>query len=449
MAKIMHPHSPSPGFALIEMIGVLMIIAILAGAMAPFLLNQIDRAEGDAEQMALEAIAIGIQEFYLDDSNPATYGTLPGAGAATWQADLAGNYVGRGVAELTTNNRDVARLYSPLYPDFTAAPRITIASHALLGGQPVPAGFAGGCIGSADAAVDPCGNGQVVDFMVNGIARDYIKVVNLNLAEQRAAIIERVKNRYLAPAVEFFESLPNDVCSGIADIPSFAPVIPADGELNTVLGLPGVNGIVAGVPVIEVNDFWAQPIKVTKFGGRIIIWSDGPLGAGVTPGDDPANPLYMTATCAPGSDVVEQLGRIADTLVGAAVAQNPFLAFPGTLAAAGVANGNDPWGTAIVYVPAATSFTITSLGPDIVAGGGDDIVLTKSANELTGLYAAMGRGFGAEPVSPSVNYANCGAVDGWMTAPGNNCNTAINYLINASECDIAIAYDMECTVAGY
>ncbi|RLA17842.1 MAG: hypothetical protein DRQ60_00940 [Gammaproteobacteria bacterium] len=61
----------------------------------------------------------------------------------------------------------------------------------------------------------------------------------------------------------------------------------------------------------------------------------------------------------------------------------------------------------------------------------------------------MGRGFGAEPVSPSVNYANCGAVDGWMTAPGNNCNTAINYLINASECDIAIAYDMECTVAGY
>ncbi|HAC34818.1 MAG TPA: hypothetical protein DCF45_09900, partial [Gammaproteobacteria bacterium] len=50
------------GFALIEVIGVIAVMAILAGAMAPFLLQVLDRGEGDAEQAALEAIAEGIRQ---------------------------------------------------------------------------------------------------------------------------------------------------------------------------------------------------------------------------------------------------------------------------------------------------------------------------------------------------------------------------------------------------
>ena len=167
----------------------------------------------------------------------------------------------------------------------------------------------------------------------------------------------------------------------------------------------------------------------------------------------PVNPLYLTANCAPGSDVTEQLNEIANAVTGYAATQNPIVlpAVVGWNATAGLSAAEilDPWGTAITFTTVTGSFTLTSLGPDAGAGGGDDIGLTKSFSELVGLFAAMGRGYDTvAPVSPSGNYANCAAVDAWMAGAGG-CDTALGYLINASNCNTAIAYDQECTVAGY
>lgn len=465
----------SAGFALIEMIGVLAIMAILAGAMAPFLLNQIDNTQGDAEQLALEAIAEGVRQYYLDESVPANYGNLPvpsspppwpaWPAAGNWADALAPNdpdplvrdYVSGIAADVVTNNRDVVRLYVREYDSFAAIPRVSIISHLMVGGA-APTDLPDICVGNAQVAEDPCGDspGLTTDDMPDGIANGLIKVVNLNLAQERSVIIERVKNRYLSPAVEFFESLPNDVCKGIPDR-DFAPANVHD--LVTVLALPGVNGILSlgppAVGVVELNDFWGQPIKVSKFNSRIIIWSDGPTGLdAVTPGDALANPLYMTATCAPGSDVLEQLEEIADTVVGYTATQNPVVlpAVPDWDTDVGLSATDiaDPWGTAISYTTAAGSFTLTSYGADAAVGGDDDVPITKSSGKLVGLFAAMGRGY-PEP-DPSPDYGNCAAVDVWMTtAPptGGGCNTALGYLINASNCNPAIAYDQECAVAGY
>ena len=149
------------GFALIEVIGVIAVMAILAGAMAPFLLQVLDRGEGDAEQAALEAIAEGIRQHYLDESS-ANYGTLPANFAA-----IVG-YAGNSLNDLTTNGRGVGRLYASNGANLSQIPQVTVATHLLVGGA-APTAMA--CAGSAEIAVDPCGDspGATTDDMPAGI----------------------------------------------------------------------------------------------------------------------------------------------------------------------------------------------------------------------------------------------------------------------------------------
>ena len=52
------------GFALIEMIAVLAIMAILAGTLAPVLLQNLDRDAGERERAQLAAIGEGIRQYY-------------------------------------------------------------------------------------------------------------------------------------------------------------------------------------------------------------------------------------------------------------------------------------------------------------------------------------------------------------------------------------------------
>lgn len=455
-AKRMTKHWYESGFALIEMIGVIAIMAVLAGAMAPFLLNQLDNSEADAEQLALDAIAEGIRAYYLDE-NAGTYGTLPittvwTAADATdddsnWPEQLVPRYARGNIADIAINQRDVARLYAVNYPDFTAAPRVTLLSHLLVGGDE-PTNVAAVCVGNAQAAVDPCGDspGTTDDDMPDGIATGLIKVVNFNLAKERTMIIERVKKRFLTPAAAFFESLPNDVCQGIPDR-DFAPANVYD--LETVLGLAGVNGIVAPGPpavgVVELTDFWGQAIKVSKFDSRIIVWSDGPLGVGVTPGDSPANPLYITATCQPGSDVNKQLNDIAETVMAFMVAQSTApIEPPATLADAGVTILTDPWGANFNYSNAGAgippSFTLSSNGP--TGSVIDDIDRSKSIEEIQAFFGKLGQSY---PDPGEVNAVTCNAAESFITG---NCDTALGYLTNASSCNTNITLDQKCAAAG-
>lgn len=453
------------GFALIEMIGVLAIMAVLAGAMAPFLLNQIDNSEADAEQLALDAIAEGIRAYFLDE-NAATYGSLPANLTA-----LAGSYVGANAADLTTNGRDVNRLYASNGANLATIPQVSVVSHLLLGGA-APTAIAAGCIGSAQVAVDPCGDspggvGVTTDDMPAGISNGLIKVVNLNLAEERAKIIFTEKRRFLDPAAEAFTNLPNDVCQGIT----------ANTDFTAPTDLSAITAITAAYPNIQTVDSWGTRLRVNKFVDRIVVWSEGPTALAAI--DPPVNPLFATTACAPGSDVNEQLEQIADSVVGTMLAQVPGpISLPATLVAAGVssADDDDPWGNSINFVAGRNSysnggvitaepnsFVIWSNGPDGVnnSTGGDDVWLNRRAGEISGIFGMLGRSYvTSEPGSPSAQYDCTGSpaplpVDNWLEdlpsdlPPGGGCKTALGYLINASECNIAIAYDQECTVAGY
>ena len=427
------------GFALIEMIGVIAIMAILAGAMAPFLLNQIDNSDADAEQLALEAIAEGVRQYYRDAS-VATYGTLPANLAA-----LSGTYVAASGTGLTESVRGIDRLYANNLADLTSIPQVTILSHLLVGGA-APTGLAATCIGIAQVAEDPCGDspGTVTDDMPVGIGTGLIKVVNLNLAAERSALIEYIQGYYLAPVVSAVEGLSNDVCQQIANGTSTINGLDLAGN-----AIPAE--LLASAP--GATDLWGNTLQVTKTDNRLDIWSSGPVAMAAVP----ANPLYLSASCAPGSDLDQQFESIFNAIVGYAANQSP-ISLPDDNPAApltwnaivGLSVGDiaDPWGNAITYGEVGNDVTLTSLGPDGGVGG-DDITTTKSSNEFTGLFANMGLSFNvAEPVSPfPADYVDCSVVEAWLGA--EDCDTALGYLTNASNCNEAIVYDQECTVAGY
>ncbi|MEL0082426.1 MAG: hypothetical protein VW985_05225 [Gammaproteobacteria bacterium] len=416
------------GFALLEMIGVLAVMAILAGAMAPFLLNQIDRSEADAEQAALDAIAEGVRQYYLDDS-VATYGTLPANLAA-----LSGGYVNAAAADLVTNDRGVARLYQDNGATLVTIPRITIASHLLVGGA-APADMSA-CVGSALAAIDPCGDspGTTTDDMPAGMATNLIKVSNLNLSKERAAIVDHIRGYYLAPVVSAIEGLGNDVCQSIADGTS-------DIDGNDPAGNPIPPPLVNSAPGTG-DDHWGNKLQITKTGSRVDVWSSGPVAMAPVP----TNPLYLTATCASGSDVAEQLEEIADTVMAFMLAQTPSpTAPPVSLAAAGVTNNLDPWGAPFVYGNAGAgtppSFTLSSDGPSGAAG--DDIDGSKTTEEIQAFFAKQGRSY---PDPNDINNAACAAAGTYIET---NCDTEMKYLTDASACNTNIALDQQCSTAGY
>ncbi len=93
------------GFTMIEVIGVLAVMATLMAIVAPTVLDQIDRAVEEAEVQNLSAIAEGV-ELYLRS----TY---------TWPSslsDLSPDYISMGTVQLTTNARGYPR-YLVVHPD--------------------------------------------------------------------------------------------------------------------------------------------------------------------------------------------------------------------------------------------------------------------------------------------------------------------------------------------
>ena len=101
----LHTSRHSAGFTMIEVIGVLAVMATLMAIVAPTVLDQIDRAVQEAEVQNLSAIAEGV-ELYLRT----TY---------AWPSslsDLNPDYVSFGTAQLTTNDRGFPR-YFVVHPD--------------------------------------------------------------------------------------------------------------------------------------------------------------------------------------------------------------------------------------------------------------------------------------------------------------------------------------------
>jgi type II secretory pathway pseudopilin PulG len=97
-------------FTLIEMIGVLAILTIMAGVLTPNVLHSIERAAVQAEEQNLRSLSGAIASYMKD------YHTLPTEGAGNWNSQLA-IYSSLSAADIVTNKRQdpqpagISRLY--------------------------------------------------------------------------------------------------------------------------------------------------------------------------------------------------------------------------------------------------------------------------------------------------------------------------------------------------
>jgi prepilin-type N-terminal cleavage/methylation domain-containing protein len=92
-------------FTLIEMIGVLAVVALLAAAIIPAVIKRLDWAAYTAEQNGLTGLTNALlQQVYLNKS-------VPSSSSATAWAQSAANWLNLPVSEILTNARHNARAY--------------------------------------------------------------------------------------------------------------------------------------------------------------------------------------------------------------------------------------------------------------------------------------------------------------------------------------------------
>lgn len=92
------------GFTMIEMIGVLAVMAILAAVVTPNALHTLDRAAVRAEQDTLHNLGEQTKLFFNVN------GWIPGMNILTWDGDLA-NFASLAPADITTNKRQMIRQF--------------------------------------------------------------------------------------------------------------------------------------------------------------------------------------------------------------------------------------------------------------------------------------------------------------------------------------------------
>ncbi len=72
------------GFSLLEMIGVMAVMAILAGALAPSVFQMLERGYQDAEQQSISTVAAALQDYVLVNK------TIPTENINVWTVAVAG-----------------------------------------------------------------------------------------------------------------------------------------------------------------------------------------------------------------------------------------------------------------------------------------------------------------------------------------------------------------------
>src|SRR5882672_7418118 len=89
-------------FTLIEVIGVLAVIGLLAAALVPALIRQMDRIAGDQESAALKACGDALQQSVIRNRY------VPGA--ADWATNIAVE-LGENISNVMTNGRKQPRFF--------------------------------------------------------------------------------------------------------------------------------------------------------------------------------------------------------------------------------------------------------------------------------------------------------------------------------------------------
>ena len=105
------------GFTMLELIGVMAVIAILSAVIVPNGLRALDRTAISAEAQTLRNLGEQVKQYLK------FYGTGPGA--ATWTQDV-GRYADLSPADILTNKRQMARSY--IYEPVATPQRVLILS---------------------------------------------------------------------------------------------------------------------------------------------------------------------------------------------------------------------------------------------------------------------------------------------------------------------------------
>jgi len=176
-----------PGFTLIEMIGVLAIMAILAAVVTPSALQTLDRATIRAETDTLHNLGEQVKNFLK------AKGWLPGlnpiiASRLSWDQDLW-NFADISSADLLTNKRQILRSY--IYEPSTSPKRVLILS-CMHVGLTLPTATNLNTLAlfdnvwnTTDGSVPPAGTSWAGwapwRTSLNGAAGDYLVIERVNL----------------------------------------------------------------------------------------------------------------------------------------------------------------------------------------------------------------------------------------------------------------------------
>lgn len=93
----------APAFTLLEMIGSLAVLALIASALFPLVIRQIDRAAKTAETQNMQAISSNFLAYVRGTV------TIPSSAASSWGAAVAA-YMNQPISSITNNARGVTRL---------------------------------------------------------------------------------------------------------------------------------------------------------------------------------------------------------------------------------------------------------------------------------------------------------------------------------------------------
>lgn len=183
----------SAGFTLVEMIGVMAILAIMAGVLTPNILHSIERAAVVAEQQTVSKLGGQVRKYLQD------YGIAPGV--ATWDTDIA-TYSEVSALDIRTNKRLNNRVYL-LDPDPAAPQERAIILSSMRAGMALPTSAN---INTAlrFAALWDTVDGQVPSAVSWGgwtaQAADYLVIERINFkSEYRTILLQNTSN--VPPAV--------------------------------------------------------------------------------------------------------------------------------------------------------------------------------------------------------------------------------------------------------
>ncbi len=110
--KIMTLKLKRGGFSLVEVIGVLAIMAIIAALVAPKVIDQIHRSVREAEQDTLKSLVQGLEQYILLERK--IPGNTASGGVAAWD-DAIASQINLPASKVNTNERGYNRYY--IFPD--------------------------------------------------------------------------------------------------------------------------------------------------------------------------------------------------------------------------------------------------------------------------------------------------------------------------------------------